>query len=109
MKNLEQTRARNALAKASESIRDTAKKVAPMIMNNGLLAAAAFANDDRKEFKAVFDAIIAHLADSEIGRLDKASYSLPDFIRKVSDADSAMLRDSTAEALAYLNYLRRFC
>lgn len=102
MKNFEQIRAKNALAKAQSIGKgkdggdNVAKKVPVMILDNGILAAAAFALEKKKDnngkdeeknksarkdndeetnkgkgYADVFDAVIEHLADQEIALLDK--------------------------------------
>lgn len=112
MKNLEQIRAANALTAASNirSGREGGKVVKDIphyIRNNGLLGAAAFAKETGKGYKDVFEeGIIKHLKDEEINLLNTSS--LDDFISKLGKSDSAKLRIVTNEAMAYLNYLRRF-
>ena len=111
MRNLDQIRAANALA-AKNSIKggvndgEVVKKVPSMIMNNGLLAAAAFAVETRKGYEDVFKAIIDHL--KYLKRLPGTHTDLEEFISDLSVSDSVILRDITAEAMAYLNYLRSF-
>jgi CRISPR type III-B/RAMP module-associated protein Cmr5 len=116
MKNLEQIRAKNALT-ATENVKfsgvndgEVAKKVPTMIMENGILAAATFAEDEIKKNKEkgrgysdVFQAVIVHLKDVEIMPAGK-----DDIISWLVDEDSAQLRAVTAETMAYLSYLRRF-
>jgi CRISPR/Cas system CMR-associated protein Cmr5 small subunit len=116
MKNLEQIRAKNALA-AARSIgggkndgENIAKKVPTMIRENGILGAAAFAAETGKGYESVFNAIIAHLADPHIKKIG-AACSLQDFVAWLAGHESvtaARLRAITAETMAYLNYLRRF-
>lgn len=114
MKNFEQIRAKNALAKAQNIGKgggggdNVAKKVPVMIIDNGILAAAAFALENNGNgYADVFDAVVAHLADKEIALLDR-KMSLENFIDHLSGVSSDELRRITAEAMAYLNYLRRF-
>ncbi len=115
MKNLEQIRAKNALAAAERGIgggknagKAVAKKVPTMIMANGIIAAAAFANEVAAGYEDVFRAIITHLADENV-KLLKQEISLKQFIKKLTDeVNSSELRHITTEAIAYLNYLRRF-
>lgn len=112
MQNLEQKRAAHALCKA-DTIKAgqgegdpnaVCKKVPTLIINNGLLATAAFANEGKDGIKSVILAIEDHL--QHIGIMPQGNTLL----RWLSapDADSALLRRVTAESLAYLNYLRRF-
>lgn len=114
MKNFEQIRAKNALAKTKKIGKgggggdNVAKKVPVMILDNGILAAAAFALENKGNgYADVFDAAIAHLADQEIALLDK-TMPLEDFIDRLAGVSSDELRRITAETMAYLNYLRRF-
>jgi len=120
MKNLDQIRAANAIhhkdtvfpgAEGGEVV----KKVPTLIRDNGMLAAAAFAAEPKGEegkyknpgHKKVFDCIIEHLASDGVEILKK-KMQLEDFIQYLAAGDSAMLRNITAESMAYLNYLRRF-
>ena len=112
MRNLEQIRATNAL-EAAKNIgtgpnegKNIAKKVPTQIRNNGLLGAAAFAQDSEKGYPDVMKAIIDHLRHNDI-ELTKAA-GIKEFITEIGQADSTQLRVVTAEAMAYLNYLRRF-
>lgn len=87
MKNLEQIRARNAMAAAAKNIAgvnggEVIKKIPPLIMNHGLLAIGAYAYDEKNTgFKGVMDAIANHLSDREIAlipeqdSLQKKKYS----------------------------------
>jgi CRISPR/Cas system CMR-associated protein Cmr5 small subunit len=112
MKNLEQIRAKNALEAASKckfTGKDdgkVVKKVPTMIMNNGLLAAAAFAAETPKGYKDVFNAIIVHLESTN--NLPGKEKQLQGFINDLCETDSSELRQITSETIAYLNYLRRF-
>lgn len=121
MKNFEQIRAKNALAKAKDIGKgvgggdNVAKKVPVMILDNGILAAAAFALENKGNgYADVFVAVIEHLADQEIALLDKTmllddkTKQLKGFIDHLAGVSSDELRRITAEAMAYLNYLRRF-
>ena len=65
MQNLEQIRAAHALQKAPTLDKQVVSKLPAMILNNGLLAAAAFARDGNREgmrdaMDAVADYLIAH-------------------------------------------------
>lgn len=112
MRNLEQIRAINALNAAPDIGRGkgggkgVAKKVPAYIRNNGLLGAAAFARETQGGYEHVMTAIIKHLRQSEVN-LSRAG-SLDEFIKELGEADSSRLRTITSEAMAYLNYLRRF-
>ncbi|MDR0535617.1 MAG: hypothetical protein LBG65_04610 [Puniceicoccales bacterium] len=116
MKNREQIRAKNALAAAEQKIAganggEVIKKIPPHILNNGLLAIGAYAFDEKTGYKGAIDALARHLADKEIGLLPTPKYSadtagLMKYLS--SEADSNALKLCTAEALAWLNYARRF-
>jgi CRISPR/Cas system CMR-associated protein Cmr5 small subunit len=114
--NLEQIRAKNALnvkieRKESDS-KAIAKKVPSMIIENGLIATAAFACESNvKGYRSVFEnGIIKHLADKDVGLFTKENMTLEEFIEYLTGevVSSAQLRVITAEVMAYLNYLRRF-
>lgn len=113
MKNLDQIRAKNAL-EATQDTRfsganngEVAKKVPTMIMENGLIAAAAFAIETGKGYEGVFNAIIAHL--HTVACLPgTGKMKLNGFVEDLCNSDSSTLRKVTAETMAYLSYLRRF-
>lgn len=116
-KNLDQIRAANALAAATGTTfrgandGEVVKKIPAMIRQNGILGALAFAqeNDTKTGHADVFRAIVAHLR--VLRRLPDtvaAQGPLDGFMKHLCAADSAMLRAVTDEAMAYLNYLRRF-
>ena len=111
MKNFEQIRARNALGvkigSGAGGGENVAKKVPVMIVNNGIIAAAAFALETCEGYEDAFNAAIKHLADREIALIPPAM-SLKDFILYLVNCSSNELRLITAETMAYLNYLRRF-
>ncbi|MDD4441258.1 MAG: type III-B CRISPR module-associated protein Cmr5 [Kiritimatiellae bacterium] len=114
--NLEQIRARNALKAGKTKMSgkengEVIKKIPPLIMNHGLLAIGAYAFDEKNRgYKAAVDAIAEHLADKEIGLLPKEfqadTQGLMDYL--CNKADSFQLKQCTAEAIAWLNYARRF-
>lgn len=112
IRNMEQIRAANALAK-KDTIKAGAgegdpnavcKKVPTLIINNGLLATAAFANEGKEGIQSVIQAIEAHL--QHVGIMP-AGKTMLDWL-SLEQTDSSTLRRVTAESLAYLNYLRRF-
>ena len=113
MKNLEQIRARNALKKADipvhgKQLGEVVKKIPPLIINHGLLAtgADAFADEGRKE---VFNRIAEHLSDEEVRRIPKECNNAEKLMAfRSTQADSHQLKLCTAEAMAWLNYARRF-
>jgi CRISPR/Cas system CMR-associated protein Cmr5 small subunit len=111
IQNLDQKRAFNAITSQGKwaGVNDgqVVKKIPALIRENGLLGAAAFALEKKSGYEDVFNAIIRHLADSGIHKIEKA-IPLEDFILKVSEMDSSGLRAITSESMAFLNYLRRF-
>ncbi len=112
MQNLEQIRARNAYEAATgTSYRgandgEVVKKLPAYIRTNGILAAAAFASEKKSGYDGAFNAVIKHLYDRKI----VMSNSLDEFLRELSSVSTTAekLRSVTSEAMAYLNYLRRF-
>lgn len=114
MKNYEQIRAKNALFAAGkyefkgESGGKVVKKIPTLIIDNGILATCAFAKDRGKGYEEVFLAIIEHLADPEIKILTRSMSHIDEFIDHLTTVSSTELRHITSEAMAYLNYLRRF-
>ncbi len=120
MQNLDQIRAENALTATGRNQPQTAQlrlalveeravtKLPAMIVNNGLLAAAAFAQDKDEKLCNAMDAVARHLADTRIGRLSAQSPSTDALIKDLAGSPSQKLRLASAEALAYLGYLKRF-
>ena len=112
MRNLEQIRAANAfkaapgIGKGKKDGKGVAKKVPTYVRNNGILGAAAFALETKGGYEDVLQAIIEHLRHPEIALT--AASDLESFIAQVSEVESVALRMITDEAMAYLNYLRRF-
>ena len=115
MQNLNQIRARHVLEFANfGSVKgknggEVIKKIPPVIMNNGLMAALAYSLDKGQQaWRGVFDAIAVHLSSQEIAMIpaDKNSAELLlDYL--ASDATSVQLRDITAESFEWLNFARR--
>ncbi len=113
VRNLEQIRARNAYAArdrigtGKEGGRSVAKKVPAMIIANGFIGALAFAIEDNGGYLTVFQAVIDHLhaahLDCGIGATEPRG-----FLDELCGQDADTLRAVTAEAMSYLNYLRRF-
>lgn len=120
MQNLEQIRAENALVATghkpppNSSLRVTpvedkaVTKLPAMIVNNGLLAAAAFARDKDEKLRNAMDAVARHLADRRIGRLSAQSTGTDALIAELAGSPSENLRLASEEALAYLSFLKRF-
>ena len=115
MQNLNQIRARNVLEFAnSGSVKgrnggEVIKKIPPVIMNNGLMAALAYSMDKNQQaWRNVFDGIAVHLSSKEIAMIpsDKCNAEfLLDYL--ASEATSAELRDITAEVGEWLGFARR--
>ena len=113
LRNLEQIRAKNAYA-ARETVgtgkeggRAVAKKVPAMIIANGFIGALAFAIEDDGGYLTVFKAVIKHLHDARLDCGMKATEPA-EFLDELCGRDADTLRAVTNEAMAYLNYLRRF-
>jgi len=117
MQNLEQVRARNALALAKSGAvagndgGEVIKKIPSLILNHGLLATAAFSfSEGNQAWQKVFDAIATHLADQQIAILPgsvRDRQSLMDFLTS-KETTSETLKLATAEAMAWIQYARRF-
>lgn len=116
MQNLNQIRARHVLKFSNSEIAvrgqnggEVIKKIPPVIMNNGILAALAYSMDPRQEsWKLVFNAIAEHLASEEIAMLPpgvRSSSEMLDYL--TGEATSVQLRDITAEVAAWLDFARR--
>lgn len=120
MKNLDQVRAANALAAARipgmglGQDGGNALSGFPMLLKtDGLLAAAAFAVEKKgdgslkqKGANLIVKAIAQHLSDDRVKICDARSAS--DLVEELSRGDATLLRRATAEALAFLSYLKRF-
>ena len=115
MQNLNQIRARHVLEYANSALvrgrngGEVIKKIPPVIMNNGIMAALAYSLDKNQQaWQGVFDAIAVHLSSEEISMIPKdknSAETLLDYL--ASDASSTELRDITAEAFEWLNFARR--
>ena len=132
MKNLEQIRARNALKCQSEAFvggggGEVIKKISPYVINHGLLASAAFAldkkisarkakekgkrvNEEDEGYGKAFDRIAEHLADPDIKLLDPGTNTCESLLEQLTKdgSTSQQLRECTNEAMAWLNFARRF-
>lgn len=111
MKNLEQVRAAAALPAAKDLSRSAVNKLPALIMQSGLLATAAFCaaeggGENRKDMKKAMDATALHLASQ--GLLKSGISSVTGMIDDLSKRDSHQLQQATAEALAFIAYLKRF-
>jgi hypothetical protein len=112
MQNLEQIRARNALKLgrvSGEKGGEVIKKVAPLILNHGLLATAAY-SFEKEGWQKVFDAIAQHLADPDVAVVRSDCDNHKKLMEFLTDpkTTSETLKLATAEAMAWLTYARRF-
>lgn len=112
MKNLEQIRARNALKSLTvyegEAGGDPLTGFPALIVENGLLAAIAFSLSKKGGHELISDAIADHLSDTDIKLAEPRGLKAKALAEFLAKNDSSVLRLCTAEALAFLNYLRRF-
>lgn len=111
MKNLEQIRAANALEPARDLSRSAVNKLPAMILANGLLATAAFCNaegggENRGDMRKALAATAQHLANR--GHLAAGTNTVAGMIHDLSQRTSHELQRATAEALAFIAYLKRF-
>ena len=127
MQNLNQIRARHVLEFAkSEKGKcvqgknggEVIKKIPPVILNNGIMAALAYSMGLKKRdeetgrdvypWRNVFDAIAQHLASAEIEMIPSDQTSAESLLKYLATiASSVQLRDITAEAFEWLNFARR--
>ena len=118
MKNLEQIRAARALADERNTTKRDVTKLPALIINNGLLATAAFAaetNDKGKPkrggMKEAIKSVAVHLGAMPGGiPVMKDAESAEDLIRRLTSPNAGPLdlQRATDEALAYISYLKRF-
>lgn len=115
MKNLEQIRAAKALAAAERTSKQAVSKLPGLILANGLLAAAAFAEEKGGNLKTAMDAVADHLA-APVHGIDVLSgvSAADDLVKRLSVVHQNLrptafdLQRATLEALAFLGYLKRF-
>lgn len=109
MKNLEQIRAAAALPVAERTVKADVNKLPALIVANGLLATAAFANEDdgtkRPKMAAVVNGVARHLAN--VGILSRCT-DAKSMMQRLCSEDSPVLQRATAEALAFIGYVKRF-
>ncbi|MFN0069706.1 MAG: type III-B CRISPR module-associated protein Cmr5 [Limisphaerales bacterium] len=113
MQNLEQVRARNALKLgpvAGDKGGEVIKKVAPLILNHGLLATAAYSFTEKEGWQKVFDAIACHLADRDIAIVPGSVTDRQTLMTFLTDraTTSETLKLATHETMAWLAFARRF-
>ena len=119
-KNLEQIRAANALKAVQQGgfDRNDVNGLPALVLCSGLLATAAFVSVDQQsdtrtgKWRAM-DAVAKHLRDSQMGPLlkwppTKYTNETKGMLDELAEAQSSALRVATAEALAFLSYLKRF-
>lgn len=113
MQNLEQLRAQAALAPAKKLDRSAISKLPALIISNGLLGTAAFCvapggGENKRDMLDALNATASHLAARQIiGRQHTTAQGIIDDLSAVG-RDVIHLQRATAEALAYLSYLKRF-
>lgn len=117
MKNLDQIRAHNAVQCLQQKFKgkeggEVIKKQPAYILNDGLLATLAFGIHKGGDFLEAGNVIAKHLACPGIalytpqqGHQISGRDLLETLARQETDI---LLRRATAEALAFLNYLKRF-
>lgn len=114
MRNLDQIRARNAWKWAQERFQgqqegDVLSGFPALVVNNGLLAALAFAASNRADdYRTLGKAIAQHLADEGIDLVSRDCRDLAALLEELTQAEPHQLLICTRETLAFLNYLRRF-
>ena len=120
MQNLEQIRARNALARADEvrarnNEGNALSGYPSLVTNNGLLATVAFSIQKGDQMQRIADAIGYHLSHLGVGHqgvnlLEGHPADASGILSRISavNADAMLLQRCTAEALAFLAYLKRF-
>jgi CRISPR-associated protein Cmr5 len=114
MKNLEQIRAAHASPASGRLDRGAVTKLPALIINNGFLATLAFTleSSSRKEMLKAMLKLAEYLRQQ--GLLTHPAHGKNDeelareVIDELVDGSSAQLQRVTAEALAYLAYLKRF-
>ena len=118
MQNLDQIRAALALLRADDTSKQAVSKLPAMILTHGILAAAAFADEKnekgqpkREKINHAMDATATHLSHKAHGlTVLKGVTTAETMITKLSSGSATVmdLQRATAEALAFLSYLKRF-
>lgn len=113
LENLEQTRALNAFNACTGTVMggvnggEVVKKLPPMIRENGMLGALAYAlSRDGKSsgYSNAFQAICKHL--NSIGKVNAGTVEA--LQNELMECPALKLRDVTSETMLFLNYMRRF-
>jgi CRISPR-associated protein Cmr5 len=114
MKTLDQIRATNALAHA-EALRNAEGGNAlsgypSLVISNGLLATLAYSLDKKGKHLSIANAIANHLANLGDGQslLERNQTTAQGLRDNLAASDADHLRRCTAEALAFLAFLKRF-
>ena len=117
-KNLEQIRAKHALAfwrdrEKDDNVKgeqggDVVRGLASLIINNGLLATIAFSKEKGKGYETFMVEIGKFLCDGDVAVIRGKVASLDAFICALTENDSHTLQRATDETLAYIAYLKRF-
>lgn len=115
MKTLAQIRAANALRChgrqfGGEQGGEVIKKLPARIRNDGLLASLAFCLEKGGDHIDVASLVAEHLAhEAPDGNIAITHHrDLVGLIQELAEGDSSLLRRATAEALALLNFMKRF-
>jgi CRISPR-associated protein Cmr5 len=118
MQNLEQIRAASALVVAKETTKADVNKLPALILANGLLATAAFADENegknegkkRPKMAVVVKGLAKHLGEPIFGFKSLVGCETADsLIKSLSQkADYTELQRATVEALAFIGYVKRF-
>lgn len=117
MQNLDQIRASAALQAADKTSRQAVSKLPAMILQNGLLAATAFATEGkdgkpkRLEMSAAMNSTADHLANPNLGiTLLTGNNDAAKMTAALSSATATSLdlQRATTAALAFLAFLKRF-
>jgi CRISPR/Cas system CMR-associated protein Cmr5 small subunit len=115
MKTLAQIRAAKALQCygrqfGGEQGGDVIKKLPARIRNDGLLASLAFCMEKGADHLDVARLIAEHLSHQAEGERIAITQSpeVVGLVQELAQGDAALLRRATAEALALLNYMKRF-
>lgn len=114
MKNLEQIRAKHAddaIKRHDKLSRSAVNKLPAMIIQNGLLATTAFCitdggGDNRAHMHTALHETARHLA--ALGLIASNISHAKDMIDDLCNRSSHELQRATAEALAFIAYLKRF-
>ena len=114
MQTLAQIRAKNALNKQVEPGAgggDVLRSFPSLVKTDGFLAALAFASETKQDGKLKHrgeHGICRHIAE-HLHALHISENTDPrQLAQELAEGDASKLRRATAEALAYLNYLKRF-